>query len=110
MTEIGLTDAPRRGQAIDTPTRVAKLLKKQQCKCSRCVQYFTPSDLIEVDHIHPLSLGGKDEYKNLQLLHRHCHDDKSASDGSLKSSEANQDDTGSTKRSQAVSLTREQSN
>jgi RNA-directed DNA polymerase len=26
-------------------------------------------DLIEVDHIHPLSLGGKDEYKNLQLLH-----------------------------------------
>ncbi|TRV23933.1 MAG: HNH endonuclease, partial [Microcystis flos-aquae Mf_WU_F_19750830_S460] len=74
-------------QAIDTPTRVAKLLKKQQGKCSRCGQYFTPSDLIEVDHIHPLSLGGKDEYKNLQLLHRHCHDDKSASDGSLKSPE-----------------------
>ncbi|MFM7794448.1 MAG: HNH endonuclease [Microcystis panniformis] len=22
---------------------------------------------MEVDHIHPLSLGGKDEYKNLQL-------------------------------------------
>jgi RNA-directed DNA polymerase len=78
--------ATRRGQAIDTPTRVAKLLKKQQGKCSRCGQYFTPSDLIETDHIHPLSLGGKDEYKNLQLLHRHCHDDKSASDGSLKSS------------------------
>ena len=78
--------ATRRGQAIDTPTRVAKLLKKQQGKCSRCGQYFTPSDLIEVDHIHPLSLGGKDEYKNLQLLHRHCHDDKSASDESLKSS------------------------
>ncbi|MFM6551665.1 MAG: HNH endonuclease, partial [Microcystis panniformis] len=70
--------ATRRGQAIDTPTRVAKLLKKQQGKCSRCGQYFTSSDLIEVDHIHPLSLGGKDEYKNLQLLHRHCHDDKSA--------------------------------
>ncbi len=78
--------ATRRGQAIDTPTRVAKLLKKQQGKCNRCGQYFTPSDLIEVDHIHPLSLGGKDEYKNLQLLHRHCHDDKSASDGSLESS------------------------
>jgi RNA-directed DNA polymerase len=106
--------ATRRGQAIDTPTRVAKLLKKQQGKCSRCGQYFTPSDLIEVDHIHPLSLGGKDEYKNLQLLHRHCHDDKSASDGSLKSSgltsTVNLDNTRLTKGSQAVSLTREQSN
>ncbi|MFM6518192.1 MAG: HNH endonuclease, partial [Microcystis panniformis] len=107
--------ATRRGQAIDTPTRVAKLLKKQQGKCSRCGQYFTPSDLIEVDHIHPLSLGGKDEYKNLQLLHRHCHDDKSATDGSLKSStltslEVSIDNTKTTKRSQAVSLTREQSN
>ncbi|MCA2595294.1 MAG: HNH endonuclease, partial [Microcystis sp. M38BS1] len=106
--------ATRRGQAIDTPTRVAKLLKKQQGKCSRCGQYFTPSDLIEVDHIHPISLGGKDEYKNLQLLHRHCHDDKSASDGSLKSSnstspDVNADNTRSTKRCQVVSLTREQS-
>ncbi|NCR80577.1 MAG: RNA-directed DNA polymerase [Microcystis aeruginosa K13-05] len=107
--------ATRRGQAIDTPTRVAKLLKKQQGKCSRCGQYFTPSDLIEVDHIHPISLGGKDEYKNLQLLHRHCHDDKSASDGSLKSSnstspDVNADNTRSTKRCQVVSLTREPSN
>ncbi len=107
--------ATRRGQAIDTPTRVAKLLKKQQGKCSRCGQYFTPSDLIEVDHIHPLSLGGKDEYKNLQLLHRHCHDDKSASDGSLNlsgltNSEVKLDNTRLTKGSQAVSLTREQSN
>ena len=25
---------------------------------------------------------GKDEYKNWQLLHRHCHDVKTASDGS----------------------------
>ncbi|MDJ0517879.1 MAG: HNH endonuclease [Trichodesmium sp. MO_231.B1] len=26
----------------------------------------------------------KDEYKNLQLLHRHCHHKKTASDGSLR--------------------------
>jgi RNA-directed DNA polymerase len=26
------------------------------------------------------SLRGKDEYKNLQLLHRHCHDEKTALD------------------------------
>ena len=38
---------------------------------------------MEVDHIIPLSKKGKDEYKNLQLLHRHGHDEKTASDGSL---------------------------
>ncbi|MGB3510118.1 MAG: HNH endonuclease signature motif containing protein [Microcoleaceae cyanobacterium] len=30
----------------------------------------------------PKSKGGKDTYSNLQLLHRHCHDSKTASDGS----------------------------
>ena len=38
---------------------------------------------MEIDHIIPKSRGGKKEYKNLQLLHRHCHDDKTARDGSL---------------------------
>ncbi|MDT9232933.1 MULTISPECIES: group II intron reverse transcriptase/maturase [Limnospira] len=70
--------ATRKGQAIDTPIRVAKLLKKQKGRCTWCGQYFAPSDLVEVDHIVPRSNGGKDEYKNLQLLHRHCHDDKTA--------------------------------
>ncbi|HEY9893468.1 MAG TPA: HNH endonuclease, partial [Candidatus Sericytochromatia bacterium] len=28
------------------------------------------------------SQGGKNEYKNIQLLHRHCHDEKTANDGS----------------------------
>ncbi|MDT9313461.1 MAG: group II intron maturase-specific domain-containing protein [Limnospira sp. Paracas R14] len=72
--------ATRKGQAIDTPNRVAKLLKKPKGKCTWCGQYFTPSDLVEVDHIVPRSLGGKDEYKNLQLLHRHTRDDKTALD------------------------------
>ncbi|BDT14408.1 reverse transcriptase domain-containing protein [Arthrospira platensis NCB002] len=72
--------ATRRGQAIDTPNKVAKVLKKQKGKCTWCGQFFTPSDLIEVDHIVPRSHGGKDEYKNLQLLHRHTRDDKTALD------------------------------
>ena len=38
---------------------------------------------MEIDHIIPKSKGGKKEYKNLQLLHRHCHDDKTTRDGSL---------------------------
>ncbi len=41
---------------------------------------FTPDDLIEVDHIIPKSKGGKDEFNNLQALHRHCHDVKSKND------------------------------
>ncbi|MEH2390773.1 MAG: HNH endonuclease signature motif containing protein [Nostoc sp.] len=38
--------------------------------------YFRESDVLEIDHISPKSLGGKDKYKNLQILHRHCHDEK----------------------------------
>ena len=39
-------------------------------------------DIMEVDHITPRSLGGKNDWKNLQLLHRHCHHEKSRTDGS----------------------------
>lgn len=64
--------------------RVATLLKRQKGKCPECGHYFRDGDVMEVDHILPLSKGGKDEYKNIQLLHRHCHDEKTASDRSLK--------------------------
>jgi RNA-directed DNA polymerase len=37
---------------------------------------------MEIDHIIPKSKGGKDRYNNWQLLHRHCHDTKTASDDS----------------------------
>jgi len=76
----------RRGEYPETPTRVSKLLKEQKGICPHCGLYFTSTDTVEVDHITPKSLGGKDEYKNLQLLHRHCHDTKTASDGSLTKS------------------------
>lgn len=35
---------------------------------------------MEVDHILPKSQGGNSHYDNLQLLHRHCHDTKTAND------------------------------
>ncbi|WP_333054342.1 MULTISPECIES: group II intron reverse transcriptase/maturase [unclassified Microcoleus] len=73
----------RRGEYPETPKRVATLLKTQKGKCTHCGLYFTPTDIVEVDHIQPRSLGGKDEYKNLQLLHKHCHDTKTENDGSL---------------------------
>ncbi len=40
-------------------------------------------DLLETDYVLPRSQGGTDDYKNLQLLHRHCHDVKTALDGSI---------------------------
>ena len=35
---------------------------------------------METDHIIPSKAGGNNSYKNLQLLHRHCHDKKTATD------------------------------
>jgi RNA-directed DNA polymerase len=63
-------------------TRKLNLLKRQKCRCAECGLYFVEGDIMEVDHIIPLSLGGKDKYDNLQLLHGHCHDRKTARDGS----------------------------
>jgi 5-methylcytosine-specific restriction endonuclease McrA len=37
-------------------------------------------DLIEVDHKIPYKDGGTDQFDNLQPLHRHCHDVKTARD------------------------------
>jgi len=66
-------------------TRVLKLLKRQKGKCEHCGLTFMEGDRWEVDHIIPSSLGGKDRYPNLQLLHDYCHDAKSAEDGSHSS-------------------------
>ncbi|MEA5538914.1 group II intron reverse transcriptase/maturase [Limnoraphis robusta Tam1] len=74
----------RMGKNPEMPTRVAKLLKVQKGKCAHCGLHFREEDVIEVDHIIPKSKGGRDEYKNLQLLHRHCHDEKTRFDGSLR--------------------------
>jgi len=72
--------AARKGTHPETSARVAKLLKKQRGQCAFCGLHFQPEDKVEVDHRIPKALGGKDDYKNLQLLHRHCHDTKTAND------------------------------
>ncbi len=71
----------RMGTHPEISTRVATLLKKQKGKCTHCDLYFREEDVLEVDHITPRTKGGKDKYKNLQILHRHCHDRKTAKDG-----------------------------
>ena len=72
----------RRGKNPLLPLKVTTLLKKQKGKCAYCGLHFREDDVMEVDHIIPKSKGGKDEYKNLQLLHRHCHNEKTARDNS----------------------------
>lgn len=64
------------------PIRQRKLITRQNGYCRWCKTLFTEDSFVEVDHIIPRSLGGKDEYKNLQLLHKHCHIEKSRTDGS----------------------------
>jgi RNA-directed DNA polymerase len=78
----------RRGKQPGVPKRVATLLKWQAGKCAHCGLYFRPEDRLEVDHIIPKSRGGKDGYNNWQLLHAHCHHQKTAKDEELRRLEA----------------------
>ncbi|HEY9300140.1 MAG TPA: reverse transcriptase domain-containing protein [Phormidium sp.] len=70
----------RMGNNPEMPSRVSKLLKQQKGKCAHCELFFRKEDVMEVDHKIPKSQGGKDSYNNWQLLHRHCHDTKTATD------------------------------
>ena len=72
--------ASRLGRHPELPKRVAILLQRQKGKCAWCELYFKNEDMPEIDHITPTAYGGKDEYKNWQLLHGHCHDIKSMMD------------------------------
>lgn len=68
------------GKHPEVNKRVAILLKKQKGKCPHCNLYFKYGDILEIDYIIPRSQGGKEEYLNLQTLHRHCHDSKTVND------------------------------
>ncbi|WP_235082997.1 group II intron reverse transcriptase/maturase [Chlorogloeopsis fritschii PCC 9212] len=76
----------RTGKSKEIPSLLAKILHKQKGKCAYCGLTFTTEDQIELDHILPISLGGKRKFDNIQALHRHCHDQKTATDGSPSSS------------------------
>ncbi len=70
----------RMGRHPEFPKSVTTLLKKQKGRCAHCETIFKDGDLLEKDHIIPRSQGGRNIFSNLQLLHRHCHDKKTASD------------------------------
>jgi RNA-directed DNA polymerase len=70
----------RLGQPPELSPRIARLLKRQHGKCPECGLFFAESERMEVDHILPHGCGGTDVKDHLQLLHRHCHDRKTARD------------------------------
>ena len=71
--------APRLGRHPETPRHWATLLKRQGGCCAWCGLYFKQQeDRMELDHIIPTSRGGDGKTTNLQLLHGHCHDVKTA--------------------------------
>jgi RNA-directed DNA polymerase len=70
----------RLGKHPEMPNQKARLMKKQKGKCNHCELYFKDGDLVEIDHVIPKSLGGKNDIINLQALHRHCHDTKMNTD------------------------------
>jgi RNA-directed DNA polymerase len=74
----------RMGKHPECSKTMSSLLKNQKGKCKQCGLFFKDGDLLEIDHIIPKSKGGKNERKNLQVLHRHCHDKKSAQDNCVE--------------------------
>jgi RNA-directed DNA polymerase len=70
----------RQGRYPGVMPLLALLLKRQRGKCRHCGLFFRDGDVLEVDHVIPKSAGGKSTFDNLQLLHGHCHDRKSAED------------------------------
>ena len=76
----------RLGEHPEMNATVAQLLKRQEGKCAYCRHNFMDGDLMEKDHIVEKRFGGKNSLDNLQLLHRHCHDKKTAMMSVLASS------------------------
>jgi RNA-directed DNA polymerase len=67
----------------ELPDRVMRLMKDQHGRCAWCQHYFlSMDDVWEVDHMIPRKHGGFKRVHNTQLLHGHCHDRKTATDGS----------------------------
>ncbi|MGK7948441.1 MAG: group II intron reverse transcriptase/maturase [Xenococcaceae cyanobacterium] len=89
-TKIRNTKSPFDGDTIYWATRmkkhpelkdpIAKMLHKQKGKCNWCELPFQEDDVIENDHITPVKAGGINSINNRQLLHKHCHDEKTRND------------------------------
>ncbi len=65
-----------------TGATLGRLLARQSGRCASCGLLLTLDDLVEIDHVQPVALTGGHPSPDRQALHRHCHDQKTAHDGS----------------------------
>jgi len=70
----------RHSRSPETSRRKATLLRRQGGRCQYCGLRLMMEDLVEVDHLVPRAQGGTHHWSNQQLLHGHCHDQKTAHD------------------------------
>lgn len=61
-----------------TEEEKSRLISKQENVCPICKNPLFIGDEIEVDHCNPLSLGGRDSFLNLQVVHKDCNREKRA--------------------------------
>jgi 5-methylcytosine-specific restriction endonuclease McrA len=61
-----------------TVEEIQNLLNKQKGRCASCGTSFDGK--YEVDHIVPISKGGMNDIRNIQLLHVSCNRRKNAKD------------------------------
>jgi RNA-directed DNA polymerase len=71
------------GKSPELPKTKAALLRQQHGKCTFCGLFFASEDVLEIGHILPHAHGGRNEYANWQLLHRHCHDCRTGIDNAI---------------------------
>jgi 5-methylcytosine-specific restriction endonuclease McrA len=62
-----------------TKKTITEKLAEQNNICTRCNLPIKETDDYEGDHIIPWTAGGKTIPENLQILHKRCHQLKSAS-------------------------------
>jgi RNA-directed DNA polymerase len=68
----------------ETGVTLGRLLRVQGGRCAACGLLFLMEDRLEIDHVQPVSQAGGAHLTNLQVLHRHCHDRKTARDGTAQ--------------------------
>ena len=69
--------------------RVSTCLKHQKGLCTLCGKIILSNDRPEIDHIIPISLGGKDTPDNLQAVHNYCHAKKTAYESKQRALKSN---------------------
>ena len=63
----------QRGKARDLTSSKQKLAKRQKGRCGECGESLFNDEELQIHHRRARSLGGKDTYSNLVLVHLLCH-------------------------------------